>query len=231
MKRALLAGAAAAVLWPCVVLAQPEPGTPYEQSPLSKDQRGQILNDSARGTDKPRPAAPEHTDGLKPGELYIEADQLSRDAKNGITTAEGHVEVRYEDRTLRADRLVYKEPPPLPEGQARTPRDKEAPAQGVIRAYGHVQIIHDDGEVENATEMTLDDKMQAAVALGFSESMKDKRTAQEWKISSDTAVRRSEELQELNEAIVTPCNICVGKTPKTPTWSISADRVLEDKVR
>jgi LPS-assembly protein len=229
MKRALLAGATAAVLWPTVVLAQAQPGQPYEQSPVSRDQRGQILNDSHSG-DKPKTTAPAHTDGLKPGELYIEADQLSRDDKNGITTAEGNVEVRYEDRTLRADKLVYKEAPPPPEGESRAPHDKDAPAQGVIRAYGHVQIIHDDGGVEYANQMTLDDKMQAAVAIGFSEAMKDKRANQDVKISGDTAVRRSEDLQELNRAIYTACEICVGKTPKTPTWSVSADRIVEDKV-
>ena len=240
MKRALLAGAAAAVLWPVAALAQTQAQSEaqgqtqgpqvYEQGPLGKPERGQILGDTGKRDDKAKTATPANVDGLKAGELYIEADQLVRDDKNGTTTAEGHVEIRYEDRTLRADRVVYKEPPPPPEGQARPPRDKDAPAQGVIRAYGHVQIIHDDGSVEQADQITLDDKMQAAVALGFSQTMKDKKSNQEVKISGDTAVRRSEDLQELNRAIYTPCPICVGNTPKTPTWSVSADRVVQDQV-
>jgi LPS-assembly protein len=41
-------------------------------------------------------------------------------------------------------------------------------------------------------------------------------------------VRRSEDLQELNKAIYTPCAVCVGDQPKEPTWSISADRVVQD---
>ncbi|MBS0333812.1 MAG: LPS-assembly protein LptD, partial [Proteobacteria bacterium] len=68
------------------------------------------------------------------------------------------------------------------------------------------------------------------VAVGFSLRMKDVKANQEVKVSSDTAVRRSEDLQELNKAIYTPCPICVGDTPKTPTWSISADRVVRDQV-
>jgi LPS-assembly protein len=231
MKRALLAGAAAAVLWPVAALAQAGQQPPgYDQSPLGKEQRGQILNDTSRTPERPKTTAPTVTDGLKTGELYIEADELSRDDKNGITTAEGHVEVRYEDRTLRADKLVYKEPPPPPQGQSRPPHDKDAPAQGVIRAYGHVQIIHDDGEVEYADQITLDDKMQSAVAIGFSETFKDKQANQQIKISGDTAVRRSEDLQELNKAIYTPCPICTGNTPKRPTWSVSADRIVQDSV-
>jgi LPS-assembly protein len=232
MKPALLAGAALAVLWPAIALAQQV--TPadaaYQRGPQGRPERGQVLNnDPTQRPDRPK-TAPVSTDGLKPGELYMEADQLSRDDKNGITTAEGHVEIRYQDKTLRADRLTYKEPPPPPPGGQARSHAKDAPAQGVIRAYGHVQIIHDDGQVEYADQMTLDDKMQAAVALGFSMRIKDVRANQEIKISGDSAVRRSEDLQELNRAIYTACEICVGETPKTPTWSVSADRIVEDKV-
>jgi LPS-assembly protein len=230
-KRALLAGAAMALLWPAMAEAQAtEPASSFEQSPLGRQQRGQILNDTGLPKAAPaKPAAPVNTDGLKPGELYMEADQLVRDDKNGVTTAEGNVEIRYEDRTLRADRLVYKEAPPLAEGQTRS-RDRDAPAQGVIRAFGHVQVIHDDGNVEYANQMTLDDKMQAAVAMGFAARMKDKHTNQNVLIAGDTAVRRSEDIQELNKAIYTPCPICVGDQPKEPTWSITADRVVQDSV-
>ena len=232
IKRALLAGAAIVALWPLAALAQPEgPGT-TPGSPLDR-QRGQILNATPNTTNQTptAKAAPAHTDGLKPGELYMEADRLVRDEKAGVTTAEGSVEVRYEDRTLRADRLVYKEAPPPPEGQPRQPADKEAPAQGVIRAYGHVQIIHDNGEVEYADELTLDDKMQAGVALGFAARMHDQRLNQNVEIAGASAVRRSDDIQELNKAIYTPCAICVGDKPKSPTWSITADRVVEDKIR
>ncbi|WP_394761035.1 LPS-assembly protein LptD [Phenylobacterium sp.] len=231
VKRTLLTGAALALLWPAVAMAQTpdSPLDPTGQNPLTRNQRGQILNETRERDARAKTAGPASTDGLKPGELYIEADQLVRDDKNGVTTAEGSVEIRYEDRTLRADRLVYKEPPPQPGGQPRS-RDKTTPAQGVIRAYGHVQVIHDDGSVEFADQMTLDDKMQAGIAFAFSTRMKDKRANQEVLIAGASAVRRSEDIQELNKAIYTPCAVCVGDTPKEPTWSISADRVVQDSV-
>lgn len=231
-RRALLAGAALAAIWPAAALAQQTPTTPGDlgPGPEGRVERGQILNDSSQQKTGATKKAPVNTDGLKPGELYMEADQITRDDKNGVTTAEGHVEIRYEDRTMRADRVVYKQAPPPPEGQPRPPHDKDAPAQGMIRAYGHVQIIHDDGQVEYADQMTLDDKMQAAVSLGFSMRLKDVKANEEVKISGDTAVRRSEDLQELNRAVYTACDICVGDTPKTPTWSVSADRIVEDKI-
>ena len=152
-------------------------------------------------------------DGLAPDELYMEADLLTRDDKAKHTTAEGNVEIRYQGRTLRADRVTYDEGA---EGQ-----------QGVIRAFGHVQIINSDGSIEYSDELVLDDKMSAGIARGFSA-----RLADNGKIASSTAVRRSEVMQELNRAIYTPCAVCTAKGQnKRPTWSIAADRVVQDKKR
>jgi LPS-assembly protein len=225
-KRVLLAGAAIAAAWPILAHAQPA-------GPGRSDQRGQILNETPKPIEQPKPAQPAHTDGLQPGELYMEADQLIHDDKAGVTTAQGNVEVRYEDRTLRADRLVYDQGPAPADGARRPPRsqDRDAPAQGVIRAFGHVQVIHDDGTVEYAEQMTLDDKMQAGVALAFTARQHQKGLTNDVIIGGASVVRRSENVQELNKAIYTPCPICVGETPKNPTWSITADRVVEDKIR
>src|SRR6516165_2309547 len=52
---------------------------------------------------------PPQADGLADDELYMEADLLTRDDKNQHTTAEGNVEIRYQGRTLRADRVTYDE--------------------------------------------------------------------------------------------------------------------------
>jgi LPS-assembly protein len=209
----LLAGAAIAVLWSTAAQAQvPDPGVLAPGSPLvPREQRGQTLQTSPIDPSRPRTAVV-NDDGLAPGELYMEADQLARDDKSHITTAEGHVEIRYEGRTLRADRVVYEE--------------GEQAGSGVIRAYGHVVTLNADGTSEYADQLTLDDKMRAGVALGFSA-----RLQQNIKLAGASAVRRNENVQELNQAIYTPCPICVGDTPKTPTWSISADHVVQDKAK
>ncbi len=179
-KCALLAGAAMALMWPAAAFAQ-----------------------------APAPAAvAPGPDGLVPGELYMEADEVVRDDDTKVTTATGSVEIRYESRTLRADRLVYDEP------------------KGIMRAYGNVQVINSDRSVEFADEMVVDDEMRAGVAIGFSA-----RLNENVKIASASVVRRSETIQELNRAIYTPCEICIDDKPKAPTWSISADRVVQDKER
>ena len=223
-KRALLAGAALAAACPALAHAQPVvPPTGLH------NERGQVLGEPQAPVEAPRPAQPQNLSGLKPGELYLEADLLTQDNKTGVTTAEGNVEIRYEDKVLRADRVVYDQGPPPPDGQPRPRRQKDQPAQGVIRAYGHVQVIHDDGNVEYADQLVVDDEMQAGIALAFASRLKDKRLKQDVIVAGASAVRRNEDVQELNKAVYTPCPICVGDTPKTPTWSITADRVVQDK--
>lgn len=177
-KRALLAGAAIALLLGAHAHAQGVEGKP--------------------------PA-----DGLQPGELYMEADEVWREDKAARTTATGNIEVRYNGRTLRADKLVYDD------------------NSGVIHAYGHIVIVNSDGTTEYADEIVLDDEMSAGVALGFSA-----RLQENVKIAAASAAKRSDNIQELNKAIYTPCEVCAKDgSSKTPTWSIAAERVVRDQRR
>ncbi|MDX9997610.1 MAG: LPS assembly protein LptD [Phenylobacterium sp.] len=155
------------------------------------------------------PADAPGPDGLRPDELYMEADLVTYDDKAGVATASGEVEVRYQGRTLRANELVYDQ------------------TRGVITAKGDAQILNADGTSEYADEIVLDEDMRAGAAIGFSA-----RLQQNVKLAAATAVRRDETSHELNRAIYTPCDTCADDgEPKTPTWSIRADRVVQDKDR
>lgn len=146
-------------------------------------------------------------DGLDQNSFYLEADKVTQDNKSKIATAEGHVEARYRGRTLRADTVIY---------------DTNTE---VVTAKGHVVIINPDGTAEFAKESTLDKDLSAGVALGFSARLKDRV-----KMAADTLIRRNQDITELNRAIYTPCDICARNgTPKTPTWSIQASKVVEDR--
>jgi len=186
-KRALLAGAALALLTCAHAYAQGRPALlPAPRNP---------------------PAAKPHADGLQQDEMYMEADEVIREDKVKRTTANGNVEVRYNGRTLRADKLVY---------------DDES---GVVHAYGHIVVVNSDGTTQFANEMLLDDELRAGVALGFSA-----RLQENVKIAAASAAKLNENAQELNQAIYTPCEICAANgSPKTPSWSISADRVVRDQ--
>ncbi|HEY9233470.1 MULTISPECIES: LPS-assembly protein LptD [Phenylobacterium] len=157
----------------------------------------------------PPAAAAPSPDGMTPDQLYMEADLVIRNDKTKVTTARGSVEVRYQGRTLRADELVYDEP------------------KAQMRARGHTVIINSDGTVQYADEVVLDDQMTAGVATGFAA-----RLGANAKLAAASAVHRSATVNELNRAIYTPCEICAPDgTPKAPTWSIKADKVVQDKER
>jgi LPS-assembly protein len=168
-----------------------------------------VLVWSAQAHAQDSAAPPPAPDGLAQGQLYMEADLLIRDDKNKITTAKGDIEVRYQGRTLRAQELVYDE------------------AKGTMRATGEASIINADGSVEFADEIVLDDQMKAGVATGFSARM-----GQNVKIAAASAVKRTDRINELNRAIYTPCDVCAADgSAKAPTWSIKADKVVQDKDR
>jgi LPS-assembly protein len=156
------------------------------------------------------PPAPVADDGLGPKDVYVEADEVVDDHDKKVVTATGHVEMRYQGRTLRADSVTYNS------------------VTGVAHAAGHVVMINPDGTQEYASDATLDDQFRAGVAVGFSGRMEDNVT-----MVAGAAIRRSETVTELNHGVYTPCNLCKsdGKTPKTPTWSIEASKIIEDRDR
>ncbi|MBO9559523.1 MAG: LPS-assembly protein LptD [Caulobacter sp.] len=150
--------------------------------------------------------APAVDDGLGDNGYYLESDLLIRDDANQKMIARGDVEARYQGRTLRADEVVY---------DTKTE---------VITAHGHVTLINADGTAQFADDMTMDKDMKAGFARHVSARM-DKNI----KIAADSAVRRNDQITELNKAIYTPCEVCAEK-PK-PTWSIQADKVVQDKTK
>lgn len=165
-----------------------------------------MAQDLATATAPVAPAPAVEDDGLGERGFYLEADSLIQDDSQERVTAEGDVEVRYRGRTLRARSIVY---------EIRT---------GLITAKGEVVVIDPSGAVTFADEMVLDEEMRAGVARGFSA-----RLTGNVKIAASTAVRRSDLVNELNQAIYTPCEICAEDKTKPPTWSIKADRVVQDR--
>ncbi len=159
-------------------------------------------------TPPPKPAAPPPSDGLRGGGFYLEADTLVQDDAHNRVIAEGSVEARYQGRTLRADELDYQ-------------RDT-----GVVTARGHVVMVNPDGTAQFAKALTLDKDMSAGVAVGFSARLQDNI-----KIAAARTQRRDANITELDRVIFTPCEICAENGHKTPTWSIRARKVIEDKAR
>jgi LPS-assembly protein len=159
-------------------------------------------------TPPPKKAAPAPDDGLRGGGFYLEADSLIQNDTTHVVTAEGSVVARYRGRVLHADELDYN-------------RDT-----GVVTARGNVVVVNADGTTQFATALTLDKDMSEGVAIGFST-----RLQQNVKIAAARTQRFSANVTEFDRVIFTPCQICTENGQKTPTWSIKARKVVEDKAR
>jgi LPS-assembly protein len=162
---------------------------------------------TAGGPAPDRPAAEAVDDGLGEKGFYLEADEIEVSDKTKVVTARKAVEVRYRGRVLRAAELTYNT------------------SNELITAKGDVTIINPDGTAQFADEVVLDGDLKAGVALGFST-----RLQNNVKLAAHSAIRRSEDLNELNLAIYTPCDVCAkGGAAKEPTWSIQAEKVVQDR--
>ena len=139
--------------------------------------------------------------------FYLEADEVVDDQESYRYIARGQVEARYQGRTVRADEVEYR---------TRT---------GLVIARGNAQVINADGTIQAADELELDENLSAGVAIGFSTKL-----GQNIKIAAASAVRRNANVTDLNKAIYTPCPVCSPEgTPKSPTFSIQAERVVQDR--
>ncbi|HEX8233062.1 MAG TPA: LPS assembly protein LptD [Caulobacteraceae bacterium] len=148
-------------------------------------------------------------DGLGENGFYLEADSLTSDQEADTVTAEGQVEARYRGRVLRAETVTY------------------GLESGVGNAKGEVQILNPDGTAEFADAVVLDKDLNAGAATNFAA-----RLQNNVKIAAASAIRRSPTLNELNRAIYTPCDTCnANGEPKQPTYSISAEKVVQDTER
>lgn len=162
---------------------------------------------SSENAPPPAPISAVGDDGLGEKDVYLEADELVDDRGTKIVTARGHVEARHSNRTVRADEIIYDQ------------------STGAAHAKGHVVMINPDGSVQYAEDVVLDDELTAGVATAFAARVKGNIT-----IAAGSAVRRNENVNELNKAIYTPCDICATDgSPKEPTWSVQASKVIQDR--
>lgn len=154
------------------------------------------------------PAPPPGADGVPAGAVYIDAGSATRqgDVVSARGDDGGRVFSRYRDHTLRAEEVTYDL------------------GQGIASAAGQVELITPEQAIIYASRLELDSDLRAGVAVDFATRLQDGSS-----LMAATAVRRSENVQELNYAIFTPCPICDANGPKTPSISIQAEKVVQDE--
>jgi LPS-assembly protein len=211
LRRVLLAGAALAALAPLPATAASAVETGLRGvQPVAIETVTAAPVATARPTvPAPAPAeAPVGEDGLGPRDIYFEADLVIDDRDAKTLTAQGSVEARYQGRVLRANEVVY---------------NTEA---GTAVARGDTVIVNADGTTQYADEVVLDDELRAGVATAFAARLQGNVT-----IAAGAAIRRNENVNELSKAIYTPCDICNEEGYKSPTWSVQASKIIQDRER
>lgn len=151
------------------------------------------------------PAAVEPVSTAEDANVLLEADEVISDETARTITAQGDVQVRYGERTMRADQLTYNLD------------------TGVIRATGNVQIVLEDGSTTYADAVEADEAMNVGAANELRARLGGTGT-----LAARAAVRRGENESELQNVIYTSCPICeAGDQP--PTWSLRARRAVQDR--
>lgn len=155
----------------------------------------------------PQPGQP-GSDGLSADAVYIEADSTVRTGDTLTATgAQEPVLARFRNTTLRAGEVSY---------------DLKA---GVASARNGVQFTDPDGNLVFASQLQIDSDMRAGVAVDFATRFRNGAS-----LMAATAVRRSQNVNELNYAIFTPCPICdADGNPQQPSISIQAEKIVQDE--
>ena len=161
---------------------------------------------TAAGTNRALKLAPD-SPFRGPDVIYLEADELINDEAANLLTAIGEVEGRYQDRTLRANRVEY---------------DLNT---GLILAIGDVVLIDATGDVQYADKLELSDELQAGTAANFTARLATGA------ITAARFVTRDDdgefEFFNVTYTACEPCKNSEGET-KNPTWRLWARRVKQD---
>jgi LPS-assembly protein len=172
---------------------------PMAQAQLAPDQ-------TAAGSSRPLKLAKD-SPFRDPDLIYLEADELINDESAGVLIAIGEVEGRYQDRTLRANRVDYN----LETGQ--------------VLASGDVVLIDATGDVQYADKLELSDELLAGTAANFTARLASGAT------TAARFVTRSDDGEfELFNVTYTACELCKNSEgdAKNPTWRLRARRVKQD---
>jgi len=139
-----------------------------------------------------------------PDIIYLEADELINDEAEKTLVAVGEVEGRYQDRTLRADRVTY------------------YLEQGRVIASGNVTLVNADGSSQFAEKIELSNELETGTAYNFTSRLPNGG------ITGAAFAQRRKDGIDLYNAYYTACEPCEEEKDKNPSWQIKAKRVSQD---
>ena len=149
-------------------------------------------------------AAPMNT---PPRQIFLQADEITYDSARALVTADGHVEIADEERTLLADKVTYDEN-----------ADK-------VTASGNVSLQDANGNVAFADQVELTRDLREGALQGFAALL-----GQRGRLAANSAERREGRFTIAQGAVYTPCEICRDEGKTEPLWEIRAARIVHDQL-
>jgi len=180
----------------CLILAHITPGAAQTPEVTQQAAPQKALSTTAAGTNRPLQLA-QDSPFRDPDIIYLEADSLINDEAASTLTAQGNVEGRYQDRTLRADRVTYNS------------------LTGQVIAIGDVILIDPTGATQFADQIELSGELEAGTATNFTARFEEGGI-----LGASFVVRDEDEGVELYNAYYTACEPCRLNIEVPYYWAI-----------
>jgi LPS-assembly protein len=158
------------------------------------------------GPAAPASDVPSDTAGEEGPPIHFLADEMSFDREKGIVTASGNVEIRYDDRTLRAESVSYDQ------------------NKDIASASGNVILVEPTGERLFGDKMEISGDLKDAVVLNIGMILQDHS-----RIAGTGARHSGGNITELRKGVYSPCEPCAEDPNAPPLWQIKAVKVIHNK--
>ena len=138
--------------------------------------------------------------------VQFQADEMTYDSRNKVTTARGNVVVVQDQRRLLADTLVYDE------------------LNDRLTATGNVTLYEPSGEVIRANSLEVTGDLKNGVIEDVRAILADGS-----RLTASRGERRDGVLTQVENASYTPCFPCAEDPSRAPLWQVRAVKVVHDQ--
>jgi LPS-assembly protein len=138
--------------------------------------------------------------------VQFQADEMTYDSRNKVTTASGNVVVVQDQRRLLADTLIYDE------------------LADRLTATGNVTLYEPSGEIIRAQSLEVTGDMKNGVIDDVRAILADGS-----RLTAARGERRDGALTQVEEAAYTPCFPCAEDPSRAPLWQVRAVKVVHDQ--
>lgn len=154
------------------------------------------------------PARAATTDLNGQHKVLLRADKIVYDTDSSVVSAEGNVEIDYDDHILLANSITY---------------DQKS---DIVRAAGRISVLSPNGDVVFADKVVLTEGLRNGALEGFRALI-----GKGGRLGAERAVREHGDITYATRAAYTPCKICNETGKRTPTWEVKARRIVYDEKR